>query len=215
MKKLLLSSLLITCWALTTSAQQVYFGLHGAYTTNTISTQTVYSASHVGINMGAHVQYSFNDYFAAYTELNYEQKGAEGTISFLNSIGETTLSYNQTQYLNYATLPVLFRASMGNNKARVFANAGMYYGFLFNAWVNPQTISVDHDITANFNHNDFGLAYGIGLSYQLNKQYALCGEWRMNNGLVNISKTGNNQLNQSIVFQLGFNYLLGAKSNTK
>ncbi len=28
-------------------------------------------------------------------------------------------------------------------------------------------------------------------------------------------KTGNNQLNQSIVFQLGFNYLLGAKSNTK
>ena len=206
-----LFSLLLFYRAFLANAQDLSIGLHGAYSNNSILNQAVYNKNNSGLNIGANTQYGFNKYFAAYAELNYEVKGAKGEIAYYNSIGEQMLSYTKIQYLNYATLPVMARVLIGKEKPKIFFNGGIYYGFLVNAWVNPQDKNVDHTVTADFKRNDFGLCGGAGVQYSLHKNYLLRAEWRYNYGLMNISQAANDHFNRSNIFQLGVAYRIVQK----
>ena len=188
-------------------AQTIAIGGNCAYSNSSVSNNAPYTKSNNGFKMGVNLQYAFDAYFVLVSELNYEQKGSNGDINYTNTNGDITLTYNKTQYLHYATLPVLFRLQYGN-KLKPFIDAGFYYGFLVNAWENPQTVGIDHTVTSNFNRSDAGVCYGAGLTYLLNKQFTLSAEWRMNNGLMDISKNGNNARNQSNIFQLSVIYTL-------
>ena len=192
-------------------AQTILVGGNIGYTNSSVSNNAPYDKSNNDFKMGVNFQYELKPYFALVSELNYEEKGSNGNINYNNSNGDITLTYNKTQYLHYATLPVLFRLQYGN-KLKPFIDAGFYYGFLINAWENPQTIGINHTVTNNFSRSDAGICYGAGLIYQLNKQYTLSAEWRMNNGLVDISKTGNNTMNQSNIFQLSIHYFFNNKN---
>jgi len=192
-------------------AQTLTVGGNVGYSNSLGTNNAPFTNSNNNFKMGINFQYAFVPNFVLVSELNYEQKGGNGDINYYNTLGDITLTYNKTQYLHYATLPVLFRLQYGN-KLKPFIDAGFYYGFLINAWENPQIIGINHTVTNNFSRSDAGICYGAGLTFQLNKQYTLSAEWRMNNGLMDISKTGNNSMNQSNIFQLSIHYFINNKN---
>ena len=206
-------AVLILCCTII-NAQTFSVGGNVAYSNSSVSNNSPYNKNNNNFKTGINFQYAFDAYFVLVSELNYEQKGGNGDVNYYNTNGDITLTYGKTQYLHYATLPVIFKLQYGN-KLKPFIDAGFYYDFSVNAWENPQTAGVDHTVTSNFNRSDAGVCYGAGLTYQLNKQYTFSAEWRMNNGLMDISKSGNNTMNQSNIFQLSINYNKAKKTDEK
>lgn len=189
-------------------AQRISLDTHAGYYQSRIVDHPNYDESLNKATIGLGACYHLNTYLAGVAELNYEQKGGEGTISMDNAYGYEVLSYSQTQQLFYVTLPLMIRGSIGNKKLRCFVNAGGYYGFLAGAWVNPQTQNESHKVVNKFNRNDLGLTGGLGLEYYFSAGWGISLEWRMNRGFVSIAKDENNQYNLSNGLMLGVRYVI-------
>lgn len=209
MKKIVLFFLCIYT-ALQMNAQQTandvgrfYAGFHSGYNNSSIKNQSIYNQNNSGFLVGVDLSYALNKYFSLRAELNYEMKSAQGQITYYNSIGEQTLSYTKSQYLHYANIPVLAKIYLYNSNIKVFVSTGLYYGYLVEAWVNPQDVGVSHDVTTDYLRNDFGFIYGAGLQYNIANNYTLTAEWRNTLGLTNISSTTNNYYNRNTILQIG------------
>lgn len=191
------------CFAQTTNA----VGIHGAFSMAQLTGHPIY---HSGVNTWSaglsHVNAHKN--FAIVAELNYEGKGAQGTINYYNVVGDKLLSYDKRLQLHYITLPAMLRYTIGRKKIHAFANAGGYYGFLAAAWANPQDKGVSHNVTSDFNRNDLGLAFGAGGSFNMSEHYSISLEWRNHYGLKNVSASVGNQFNRNNLLQLSLYYQL-------
>lgn len=187
-------------------AQRWSMGLHGGYSAVLLKGHPVYNQSINAWGIGIGANYGISGLLSICAEVNYELKGAEGTVSYYNSNGDKVLDYTKKQELHYITLPVMVRFSAGVKNIKAFLNLGGYYGFLAGAWVNPQDRGVSHDVTPAFNRNDVGFAGGLGVSYQLGTHYTIGLEWRNNAGLTNVSKHMASQYNRSTIFEAGINY---------
>jgi opacity protein-like surface antigen len=198
--------LLALCLSFYCKAQQIGVSIHGGYNQTSISGNSIADKSINAWNAGVGGMYELNKHIGVLAELNYDLKGAQGLISKYNAYGNKILSYNQTLQLHYLTLPVMAQFLVGSDRFNVFVNAGVYNGYLARAWVNPQDKGISHDVTSDFKRNDFGLAGGVGIQFQLNNHYGISLEWRNQYGLTNISSIANNQYNRINSFQFGVNY---------
>jgi hypothetical protein len=180
--------------------------IHGGYASINMVNHATYTQPDHAYSVGLGGTYTFKHHIAAVAEVNYELKGAQGSINYYNIVGDKVLSYNKQLQLHYVTVPVMARYSIGEKGIQAFVNAGMYYGYLAGAWVNPQTKGISHDVTADFKRIDFGLASGVGMLLHFNNMYSISLEWRNNYGLTNVGAQSTNQYNRTNLFQLAVQY---------
>lgn len=182
--------------------------IHGGYANTSVLNHETYNQPNNSYIVGLAGVYQFKNNIAVVAELNYERKAAQGTINYHNIIGDKVLSYNKQLQLHYITVPLMARYSLGSKGIYAFVDAGLYYGWLAGAWVNPQDIGISHDVSKDFKPNDIGFAGAFGMHFFINNTYSISLEWRNHSGLTNISTQANNQYNRSNLFQLSAYYHL-------
>jgi len=164
----------------------------------------------VGVATGFSLLYHLNDHFSLKTNLFYERKGNEIKY-FYHELPFTKNDIYikdelETQFkLDYLTLPVLIRYSLGNQK-RFFVNAGGYVGYLLNAkgiskalpkvWSRKET-----DLTEKVSRLDFGFVVGIGGQINLTNTVMLSIELRNSLGLQNIGKEDNENYEEGLIIK--------------
>ncbi|KAA3621406.1 MAG: PorT family protein [Flavobacterium sp.] len=136
----------------------------------------------VGLLLGAHGNYHLSKRSSLVANLNIEQKGAKTTFNEIND-PSTGLPYgvNEKISLNYLTLPLLYRYTMGGGSLGLFVNAGPYVGLLVGSKNDDMTM-------ADFETLDFGISGGLGLNYELKTKNLITLELRVNIGGEHISK---------------------------
>jgi len=171
----------------------------------------------IGFYIGFSGRYNFNEHFAIHTEFAFDRKGTSEKITFTDPSGNETGIGKAINQLNYLTLPILFRAAIGN-KVKYFLQAGPYLSFLLNQ-TSKYSSTLD-DPMYNFHENgtsympsmDFGIVTGIGMSVPVKENFSISCELRGNYGLVDLYSKGSantKAFNQSLNFLVGISYKIG------
>ena len=195
------------------AAQLVSFvGVQGGYTLSRISNVSGYPDHVPGFKAGISARSWLSRRFCLLAELNYETKGAQGSIQYTDSTGNEISSEKKDLSAAYLTLPVMARYyEPVGRKLHLFAEAGLYYGYLLKAIVSPAEPGTSGDVTSSFKRNDFGLTGGVGAEYRLKRGHAVSLGWRYGMGVLNVSDLplpGGGWRSSSHLFQLGFAYSL-------
>ena len=171
----------------------------------------------IGFYTGLSGQYNFNEHFAIHTELAFDRKGTKVDLTFSDRNGNETGTGKQINQFNYLTLPILFRASIGN-KVKYFLQAGPYLSYLLNE-TSKYSSSIDNprynlkiNGTSHTTPMDFGISAGLGALIPVKEKFAISCELRGNYGLVDLynrHSSNVNELNESLNFLVGVTYRLG------
>lgn len=189
-------------------AQVLTMSLHGSIS-NVKLTNYVLDQALIGWNAGIGGGYNLNKHFAIVSELNYESKGVKGELEYYTENGgDEIFSTEENLHLAYVTIPAMLRYTIGHKKIHGFANAGGYYGFLLDAWVNASEEAVSFNATSFHKRSDLGLAFGVGVSYDMNTKYSISLEWRNNYGFKDVSNYAGDQFNRSNLTMLAVYYQL-------
>lgn len=173
----------------------------------------------LAISAGAYFQYNFSRHFSICTGFNYDRKGD------VNSAYSGYYGYNgyigpgkSHDYLDYLTLPVMARASVGK-KVIFFVEAGEFISALLlaeEADVQPgnarSAFNGTFPETSEYKRIDFGLILGAGIKIPIDKGFAIVIEERNSIGLVNVNNESNiDGYAQTMSFDmlLGFSYSFG------
>jgi hypothetical protein len=101
-----------------------------------------------------------------------------------------------SEHLNYFEFPLLFKYTAGEGKLQPYIQLGAFYGYLNTDYLNL-SITDDQGMVTNSKDNavkdlrkksNWGLLYGLGISYKL-VSGSLFLDYRLMNGLTNIYKT--------------------------
>ena len=175
-----------------------------------------FNHSTIGYAGALTVQYNLNKVFALRTGLGMDRKGSQTSdINIADDAGKILGVTQFNYYFDYATLPILLRASIGK-KVHYFVNVGAYFGYLTRVhYIAKETygrpnISSGNEMR-NYHHFDAGLATGVGLELPIKNKLLLSLELRNNTGLYNIYKVKNNYtLNtRSTIVLIGVAYRFG------
>ena len=143
-----------------------------------------------GYVAGITCMYKINDLVSIKTGLDYDVTGFTNTVTFTSNDGNTLMIENMTHTLNYLVLPVVVRASFGDN-VRFFMNAGPYFGYLMSANGYSPGIgtipSTNVNESTDFKRLDIGLTGGFGIGFPLKKGIILGLEARGNLGGLSIA----------------------------
>jgi hypothetical protein len=137
----------------------------------------------IGFAAGASFQYNFTRLISLHTEILYERKGNGGKVTYTDAVGNPTFTRYVFQNIDYVSIPVLARVSVGK-KVKFIAEAGPYVGIFAQA---AQDI---HDPLTNkiyLKKIDAGASVGLGISIPIKDKFAFNIEARNNTGLLNIS----------------------------
>lgn len=170
-----------------------------------------------GFYTGLSGQYNFNEHFAIHTELAFDRKGTSNKITYTDPSGNEVGTGKGVNQMNYLTLPVLFKASIGN-KVKYFLQAGPYLSILLNQTLKYSS-SIDDplynfkvNVTSHTTPMDFGMSAGIGALIPVKEKFAVSCELRGNYGFIDLyNRHSSNvyELNKSLNFLVGVNYKLG------
>ncbi|HSY62384.1 MAG TPA: porin family protein [Cytophaga sp.] len=171
----------------------------------------------LGFYTGLSAQYNFNNYFALHTELAFDRKGTSDKFSLTDSYGNAVGTAKITNQLNYLTMPVLFRASIGK-KVKYFLQAGPYLSYLLNQTI--KTVSTTDEFhyipringTSHLPTMDFGMSAGLGILVPVKEKFSVSCELRGNYGLVNLLSKGSGNIkefNETLNMLLGITYKIG------
>jgi hypothetical protein len=177
----------------------------------------------IGFSGGISFQYNFPKIFQLRTEFNFERKGCieSGEFQFMDSVGNVIGTEKWKGHINfsYMTIPVLLRASYGEN-IKYFADAGIFFGHLFKQTYveGPSTYfqGGTFDETQFDRLYDFGISGGIGLTFPIQQKFSISGEVRDNFGLLNTSAVA--QVNDGTIktnstsLLISFAYFLGKRA---
>ena len=177
------------------------FALNGSF--KTIGSPTI------GGSAGFSFQYQFSRFLALKSNLFFERKGYEESVTSPASQGTAYCHFD------YLVLPVLFRVyfDQGNH---FFFNTGPYFGCLLSQTYTFETFKT-HSFEKSFKRFDLGIALGFGGSFRLYRNFSMSVELRELFGLFNINKnsdSGNSDnlsyktFNNSLTCLIGFHYLL-------
>lgn len=166
----------------------------------------------LGFTAGFAFQYHFSDLLSIRTGPSFERKGCSQTYT-VPAYGPGGLNTTEEKLhvnFDYVTLPVLVRASFGD-QFRFFVNAGPYVGYLLN-----QT-SVDHTKkkyvnTDSYKKLDYGVSGGLGIAIPIGDQFDFNVEIRDNFGLADVNDTpvaSNVMMHNCTSLLVGFTYILG------
>ena len=137
------------------------------------------------------LQYNFNKYFSLRADPGVDRKGAKNVMEIPDPFGNASAKSNIVGKTSYMTIPILFRAGIGN-KIRGFVNAGPYAGFFLYAkdvLKLPGENFTFTDKAGSGGHKiDFGITSGVGFLVPVKEQLYISFELRENMGLVNMNK---------------------------
>lgn len=170
----------------------------------------------IGFYTGLSAQYNLNQHFAIHTELAFDRKGTSDKATLTDQSGNIVGTGKITNQFNYLTLPILFRASVGN-KVKYFIQTGPYLSYLLN-----QTMKYSSKEESSFNDSrnytsqtpilDFGMSAGLGVAIPIKEKLAVSCELRGNYGFVDLNSKGSantKALNESLNFLVGISYKIG------
>ena len=164
-----------------------------------------------GYSFGVNFQYKLNSLLSLRTSLYMERKGAVISGIYITDeqgvpLGQTNMSID----LDYLTLPVLLRFSVGRS-VKFFMNAGPYCGMLLreSRLIEKPRRRVEGNSNAPYKNIDFGLASGMGGVIPLGERLSISVEARYNMGLLNLINGNSLEWsNHSAIALLGLSYKL-------
>lgn len=167
-----------------------------------------YGTRIIGFSLGLQYIWQCNTYTSIITGLDYQRKGGTQRINFFNIQNDVIGGYDQNLYLHYLSLPLLLRLQTKlGNKVSVSGSFGGYYAYLVKAWLNPQKINYDHDVSGQYNKSDVGIILSAGLAYHFSAKQALELSIRNTTGFMNVSNSYSGT-NQSNGLSLSYYYML-------
>ncbi len=191
--KFLLAILFVVGLGFTSMAQTISVGPRVGATFSTIKTdedeEGVETESITGLQIGGVLNVGLNDYFSIQPELLYVQKGSKATMSFSENFegGEYTFDGSAEAKLSYLELPILAKASFGNENLKGFITAGPTFGYWLNgkmkvnaterysddfsefeeSYSEQYDVDFDNDDDGEENRFETGASFGAGLGYKL------------------------------------------------
>jgi hypothetical protein len=186
---------------------QMYYGLKiGVNSSAQSELGNLNDGSHFkpGFEFGLHAGYKLNNTLAVFTEMNHQNKGSKVNNHLDNNEVDVTRS------CNYLTVPILLKAIIDElsveNNWKLYGYAGPYYGWLLKAtdYANSVNISTETKIEDTASDTDWGLVFGMGVSYKL-KQIECFTDIRYDMGLSEIISTDNKLRNKTIALVFGVN----------
>jgi len=153
------------------------------------------SSSRTGLIAGASLEIGFTKNFAIQTGLRFIMKGAQTT-------GDGVVYVDK---LNYLEIPALIRADFPLSEVEPYLLAGPVLGINMSA-NEDQTpnggTTTTVDISNAISGTDFGLLFGGGVEFKLNKKIDLFAQFGYELGLSNILKNATNQTLKNTGIQL-------------
>lgn len=163
--------------------------------------------SDFGFSGGVFLEYKINKRFAVSSGLNFESKSIIYKANFSDFyLNEQTYEYvnenwniKTTNKYKYFTVPLLFKYSFGNTKT-FFVKGGGFISFLQNHKKKTRAVNDRGQVFENYSSNssdnnfpladkvegDYGISFGFGKKFQLDKHNAISVELRDNLGLHNV-----------------------------
>ena len=170
------------------------------------------------------IQYNFNKTFSLKIQPGYENKVFKFK-PYTNNANDLNIEVERGRALNYLTIPLLLKASIGN-KVKYYFNAGPYVGFILSEtflYSYPYSNEIKkmslNDKTFSSmriaNSIDIGVTSGIGMDIPIKDKYALSFELRDNFGLANINSSNPYRpfsvKTHTLNLLIGFAYKFGPK----
>lgn len=205
MKKVILLFFVALC-TFGAQAQELKYGVTAGVNVSKPSN----SDSHIGFNVGAKGELSFENNIYAGVGLTLSSKGRK-SVGFYDSATKTGATWNTTQY--YLEIPVYvgYKAPITEN-VKLFGNVGPYIGVeLFGKSIVTDEVAgkksektVDNVFKDKVQERfDWGLGANVGVEfrnhYQLSLGYSL--------GMNNIYKKNTNLNSKNRVFNISFAYI--------
>jgi len=183
MKKLFLSALFLSVFALSNSQENKSFGIKGGVNFTNLYTEDVDDNNVLfGLNAGLVAVFSFTDFLAIQPEILFSGKGAE--LKYNNAFVEGKAKFR----LNYIEVPVLLRVNLTNSFS---IQAGPYIAYLIDANVKNETNNELFDFEENLDTDDFKkFDYGLSGGVELEFSPISIGA-RYNYGVANVGKERN------------------------
>lgn len=162
MKKLLLSALFLSVFALSSAQIKSSFGVKAGVNFSTLYAEDVDDKNMlVNINVGIVAVIPLTDFLGFQPEILYSGKGAE--LKYSNILVEGKAKFN----LAYIEVPLLLRMNLSENFS---VQAGPYIAYLINANIQNETNNELFDSeteldTSDFTKFDYGLAGGLEFDF--------------------------------------------------
>jgi len=166
-----------------------------------------------GTLYGLTVVYHFNRFFAFKADFDVENRGWE-----MNTLGKESNNggpkfTNVKQTLNYFDIPAFMHIGFGK-RFKIDLNIGPYFGFKIKDEITSSN-EIDEAVIrgelgiGEFKNFDYGLVYGIGFDYEINRLFSFGFDALLEKGMRVINN--GSYKNSSIDFDFGINIHLGRK----
>ena len=166
-----------------------------------------------GTLYGLTVVYHFNRFFAFKADFDVENRGWE-----MKTLGEESNNggpkfTNVKQTLNYFDIPAFMHIGFGK-RFKIDLNIGPYFGFKIKDEITSSNENNEAVIRGElgigeFKNFDYGLVYGIGFDYEINRLFSFGFDALLEKGMRVINN--GSYKNSSIDFDFGINIHLGKK----
>ena len=166
-----------------------------------------------GTLYGLTVVYHFNRFFAFKADFDVENRGWE-----MKTLGEESNNggpkfTNVKQTLNYFDIPAFMHIGFGK-RFKIDLNIGPYFGFKIKDEITSSNENNEAVIRGElgigeFKNFDYGLVYGIGFDYEINRLFSFGFDALLEKGMRVINN--GSYKNSSIDFDFGINIHLGRK----
>lgn len=185
---------------LTASAQskgKVELGVNTGLNFSSLSTNYGDTDVSTSFNVGVSADYFFSDSWSLKVKAIYDRKGWDHDY-----FPDTNLPTDIDA--NYITVPVTAGYHFGRTN-NWYVNFGLYAGFLLNA----ETTADNGDIKNEFEQNDFGLDFGIGVKIPVSSKLKLFFEYEGQAGFTDVLRySPYSNVNTRSSLNVGFNFLM-------
>ncbi len=173
------------------------FGVNTGLNFSSLSTNYGNTDVSTSFNVGASADYFFSDAWSLKVKAIYDRKGWDNDY-FPDTNIPTDIN------ADYITVPVTAGYHFGRTN-NWYINFGLYAGFLLNA----ETTADNGDITNEFEKNDFGLDYGIGVKIPISPKLKLFFEYEGQSGFIDALRYSRyDNVNTRSALNVGFNFLM-------
>ena len=157
-----------------------------------------------GLVFGVFMDYSVSRHFSIQPEVLYSMKGYENDYNFIDMAGNPFYDRVGNRDISYLEIPVMMKFYFFPGRyTRTYFSVGPYLAFLINAEIDDRYSSVDYEFDEYIEDYDFGLAFGGGVEFPLQRGYVST-DFRFTFGTVDVPDGGGSMKNESFAITIGF-----------
>jgi hypothetical protein len=193
------------------------FGINVCNMTNTQNTNAL-----IGLNVGLGLEIPLSKTFSMIPEIYISNQGTNlnstGVSNFSksnNSLNNRNITFSEVSYrLNYVNIPLLFRANVDLNKARIFATAGPQIGLAYSQRfyaVSGSDKGYGNFANGEWSTTDIAFVIGAGFGADVAKNREIAFDIRYAKGLTSVLGTRYSNSGTSVnmdVISINFYYLI-------